>query len=48
MAVRHPKYGKGRIVALGGGGALRSATVQFAESIGQKRFILAHCPLEPI
>ena len=48
MAVRHPEHGEGRIVALGGSGVLRSATVEFAESIGRKRFILAHCPLRPL
>ena len=31
MVVIHPEYGLGKIIALGGSGAKRSATVQFAD-----------------
>ncbi len=47
MVVRHPEYGLGKIVALGGTGLRRSATVDFASATGQKKFILARSPLRP-
>lgn len=47
MAVRHPQYGLGKIVALSGAGMKRMATVAFATS-GQKKFILAQSPLRPM
>jgi DNA helicase-2/ATP-dependent DNA helicase PcrA len=47
MLVRHPEYGLGKVIALGGSGARRSATVAFASDAGQKKFILRHSPLRP-
>ena len=47
MVVRHPQYGLGKVVALSGGGAKRSATVAFASMAGQKKFMLALSPLRP-
>jgi DNA helicase-2/ATP-dependent DNA helicase PcrA len=47
MAVIHPDYGIGKIAALSGSGAKRTATVNFAGGAGVKRFRLAHSPLRP-
>ena len=47
MLVRHPEYGLGKIVTLSGSGTRRSATVNFASSAGQKKFLLAMSPLRP-
>lgn len=48
MLVLHPEYGLGKIVALSGSGARRTATVDFASSAGQKRFVVAQSPLRPV
>ncbi len=48
MTVRHPEYGLGTIVSLGGSPALRSATVRFQSAAGEKKFILVHSVLEPV
>ncbi|HTU26980.1 MAG TPA: UvrD-helicase domain-containing protein [Pirellulales bacterium] len=47
MIVRHPEYGLGKIVALSGAGVRRVATVAFASSAGQKKFVLAQSQLRP-
>ncbi|MHB0957212.1 MAG: ATP-dependent helicase [Pirellulaceae bacterium] len=47
MVVTHPEYGLGKIVALGGVGPKRSATVQFAGEAGIRKFRLAFSPLRP-
>jgi DNA helicase-2/ATP-dependent DNA helicase PcrA len=47
MAVRHPEYGLGKIVALAGSGPRRTATVVFP-SVGQKKFMLQQSPLRPV
>lgn len=47
MVVRHPTYGLGKIVALSGTGIKRQATVTFASSAGQKKFMLAQSDLRP-
>ena len=47
MLVKHPEYGLGKVVALAGNGAKRSATVAFASAAGQKKFILSKSPLRP-
>ncbi len=47
MIVKHPEYGLGKVVALSGRGALRSATVAFASPAGQKKFVLAKSLLRP-
>jgi DNA helicase-2/ATP-dependent DNA helicase PcrA len=47
MAVIHPEYGVGKIAALSGSGAKRTATVNFASGAGVKKFRLAYSPLRP-
>jgi DNA helicase-2/ATP-dependent DNA helicase PcrA len=47
MTVIHPDYGIGKIAALSGSGAKRTATVNFASGAGVKKFRLAHSPLRP-
>jgi DNA helicase-2/ATP-dependent DNA helicase PcrA len=47
MIVRHPEYGLGKIVALGGSGQGRRATVAFASSAGERSFVLSASPLRP-
>ncbi len=47
MVVVHPEYGVGKIVALGGAGQKRTATIQFATSPDVKKFRLAFSPLRP-
>lgn len=47
MAVVHPRYGVGRIVALSGSGEARKATVDFGGAIGRMKFILSQSPLRP-
>ncbi len=47
MAVVHPEYGLGKVAALSGNGAKRTATVNFVSGAGVKKFRLAHSPLRP-
>ena len=47
MAVRHPEYGIGKILALSGMGPRRMATVSFPAA-GQKKFMLSASPLRPV
>jgi DNA helicase II / ATP-dependent DNA helicase PcrA len=47
MVVKHPEYGLGKVLALSGSGARRTATVAFASSAGQKKFMLAQSDLRP-
>jgi DNA helicase-2/ATP-dependent DNA helicase PcrA len=47
MVVRHPEYGLGKITAIDGQGAKRTATVLFASAAGEKRFYLIHSSLAP-
>jgi DNA helicase-2/ATP-dependent DNA helicase PcrA len=47
MVVRHPEYGLGKIIALSGAGPRRVATVAFASSAGQKKFVLSQSQLRP-
>ena len=47
MVVRHPQYGLGKIVALSGSGDRRTATVAFASTAGEKKFVLVQSPLRP-
>jgi DNA helicase II / ATP-dependent DNA helicase PcrA len=46
MAVLHPEYGPGKIVALSGAGKNRRATIQFA-TVGEKKIILIHSAVRP-
>jgi DNA helicase II / ATP-dependent DNA helicase PcrA len=48
MKVKHPQYGIGEIVALSGAGSARQATIDFADSAGRMRFILAASPVRPV
>jgi DNA helicase-2/ATP-dependent DNA helicase PcrA len=47
MVVAHPEFGLGKIVAIGGSGPKRSATVQFAGVIGMRKFVLKFSLLRP-
>jgi DNA helicase-2/ATP-dependent DNA helicase PcrA len=47
MAVVHPEYGLGKIVALSGTGDQRKATVAFVSDAGQRTFVLRVSPLKP-
>jgi DNA helicase II / ATP-dependent DNA helicase PcrA len=47
MEVEHPQYGRGRIVALGGSGVARQATVDFPAPTGRMRLLLHGSPLRP-
>jgi DNA helicase-2/ATP-dependent DNA helicase PcrA len=47
MAVVHPEYGLGKIVALSGRDDQRRATVSFATEAGQRTFFLKQSPLRP-
>jgi DNA helicase-2/ATP-dependent DNA helicase PcrA len=48
MLVRHPEYGLGQVVALGGSGPARQATVDFSSGTGRMKFIIAFSPLRPV
>lgn len=43
----HPNYGMGRILSISRAGSKQTANVDFV-SIGQKKFVLDFCPLQPI
>jgi DNA helicase II / ATP-dependent DNA helicase PcrA len=47
MAVSHPEYGSGMIVAVSGQGAKRTARVYFYSAAEERSFLLAHSPLVP-
>lgn len=47
MLVNHPQYGVGRILSISRAGSKQTANVDFV-SIGQKKFVLSHCPLKPV
>ncbi len=48
MLVSHPEHGIGKVLALGGSGTKRSASVQFFDSARERRFILVHSQLQPV
>lgn len=48
MSVLHPEHGLGTIVALGGEGPKRTATVHFEKEGRERRFFLIHAKLEPV
>jgi DNA helicase II / ATP-dependent DNA helicase PcrA len=48
MHVLHPEHGLGEIVALGGEGPKRTATVRFQNDSRERRFFLLHAKLEPV
>ncbi len=48
MVVLHPEYGLGKVVALGGSGGERTATIDFASAAGRKKMTLAGSELRPV
>ncbi len=48
MVVRHPEFGLGKVAALSGTGAKRSATVDFATGAGRRKISLLGSPLRPV
>ena len=48
MVVLHPDYGIGKVVALGGSGGERTATIDFASAAGRKKLPLSGCLLRPV
>ena len=48
MTVRHPEYGLGHIIALGGSGPNRKATIDFGPRVGRKSFVLRFSKLRPV
>lgn len=48
MVIRHPQLGLGRVTALSGSGAERTATVDFIAPPARHRFVLAEGQLRPI
>lgn len=48
MHVRHPKYGIGQVVEVGGFGGRRSVTVTFANNQRTETFVAAKAPLQPV
>ena len=47
MRVTHPKYGLGKVAALGGSESARTATIHFATA-GVRKFRLKESPLRPV
>jgi DNA helicase-2/ATP-dependent DNA helicase PcrA len=48
MLVRHPRYGLGTVIDLGGYAKRRTVTVRFETDDRQETFIAAKCPLQPV
>lgn len=48
MQVRHPRYGRGKIVQLTGAGKSATVTVDFTNGEVGKSFRIASCPLQPL
>ncbi len=48
MVVLHSEFGLGKVVALGGSGEERTATVDFATGAGRKKIALAEGALKPV
>jgi DNA helicase-2/ATP-dependent DNA helicase PcrA len=48
MPVRHPRYGLGTVVDVGGFGPRRTVTVSFAEGGRKETFVAAKSPLQPV
>ncbi len=46
--VRHPQYGLGVVVEIGGFGRRRTVTVEFQNNDQKKTFVAAQCPLQPV
>jgi DNA helicase-2/ATP-dependent DNA helicase PcrA len=48
MQVRHPRYGLGTVVDVGGFGARRTVTVTFADGARRQTFMASKSPLQPV
>ncbi len=48
MQVRHPRYGVGCVVEVGGFGPRRSVTVEFENGQRTETFVASRCPLQPV
>ena len=48
QSVRHPRYGLGVVVEVGGFGRRRTVTVEFQKDDRKETFIAAKCPLQPV
>ncbi|MGE3314742.1 MAG: ATP-dependent helicase [Planctomycetaceae bacterium] len=48
MTVRHPRYGLGTVVNLGGFAKRRTVTVEFRDDGHSETFVAAKCPLQPV
>ncbi len=48
MTVRHPHYGLGTVVTIGGFAKRRTVTVEFEQDDRSETFIAAKCPLQPV
>ncbi len=48
QAVRHPRYGLGVVIAIGGFGHRRTVTVEFQQDERKETFVAAKCPLQPV
>jgi hypothetical protein len=48
MVVLHPKFGLGKVIALGGSGGDRTATVDFTSAAGRQKIALAGSGLRPV
>jgi DNA helicase-2/ATP-dependent DNA helicase PcrA len=46
--VRHPRYGLGRVIEVGGFGRRRTVTVEFDDDGRTEQFVAAKCPLQPV
>jgi ATP-dependent DNA helicase UvrD/PcrA len=48
MQVRHPRYGLGTVIDVGGFGQRRTVTVSFADGERTETFVAAQSPLQPV
>ena len=48
MQVRHPRYGRGTVVSVGGMSRHRTVTVEFENDGRSETFVASKCPLQPI
>ncbi|SFJ26216.1 ATP-dependent helicase [Planctomicrobium piriforme] len=46
--VRHPRYGRGTVIEIGGFGPRRTVTVAFADSDRKETFVVSKAPLQPV
>ena len=48
QSVRHPRYGLGTVIEIGGFGRRRTVTVEFQTDDRTETFVAAKCPLQPV